>query len=123
MSDTFLHDLPSYTLKELHQVKELTETLLRYHETNLNKIPNTEDHRLEIVSIELSLKYGYQDLEAIEEQIRLKSTKNEPSKAPKEQAPSTDAADTPALCLTDAKAPEHIGTPPGHPSATEAPGS
>ena len=70
--------LSSYTLEELHQHRELTKRLLDYHEANLKRVPETETQIR--ISIELSLKYGYQDLKMVDDEIakRNSATKNEP---------------------------------------------
>lgn len=68
--------LPSYTVKDLEQLKDLSQKLLDYHESNLQRCPTTEaDLRF---SLERAVHYAKADIAAIDAELQSRK-KNETS--------------------------------------------
>jgi hypothetical protein len=66
--------LPSYTIKDLEQLKELSQKLLEYHEANLKRCPEKEAELR--FSLERAVHYAKTDIAAIDAEVA-KRQKNE----------------------------------------------
>jgi capsule polysaccharide export protein KpsE/RkpR len=83
--------LPSYTLKDLQDLKELSQKLLDYHEANLKRCPEKEAELR--FSLERAVHYAKADIAAIDAELDTRKKNERQEETPKATTPSNTHAD------------------------------
>ena len=83
--------LPSYTLKDLQDLKELSQKLLDYHEANLKRCPEKEAELR--FSLERAVHYAKADIATIDAELQKRQKNESPDKTIQETPPSNTHAD------------------------------
>jgi hypothetical protein len=85
--------LPSYAVKDLLDLKELSQKLLDYHEANLKRCPTTETEAELRFSLERAVHYAKADIATLDAELQKRKKNESPDKSTQETTPSNTNAD------------------------------